>query len=253
MKEGILKKIPILFFLALFALPVYSQQQEQITITTYYPSPTGSYNELSTNIFTLSPQRNRPAGEEGRIYYDNSTKTIFYYNGTEWIELGGGAELLLGKLEKSLDYNLLNTTEWRKIYSWAVTGPNASAITDANGTYALKIDLSSFGRGLYEIAWGGQVAIDAIDDRYVQLKLQTHGPGGDWVTIDQTEQFEDDDGALNGAYTTHSIEQRTVTLPLKQRTYQAFRIIARKSGGNTRAMATVKAGTHIVVTRVSSF
>jgi len=246
-----MRKTLILSALMFFVLSAYAQQ-EQITITTYYPSPAGSYNELSTNIFTLNPQSSRPEAEEGKVYYDNGTKSIFYYNGTEWIELGG-SELFLGKLEKSGDYNLLNTTEWRRVYSWNVSGPNANALTDGNGTYAVRIDLSSFGRGIYEIAWGGQVEVDAIDDRYAQLKLQTHGPGGDWGTIDQTEQFEDSDGTLNGTYTTHDIEQRTVSLPLKQRRYQDFRIIARKSGVNTRAMARIKAGTYIIVNRVSSF
>ncbi|MBI3991478.1 MAG: hypothetical protein HY350_04940 [Candidatus Omnitrophica bacterium] len=57
MPEGI-KVIPIIFFLTL-ALFSLSSAEESITITTYYPSPYGSYNELyvagNTGIGTSTP------------------------------------------------------------------------------------------------------------------------------------------------------------------------------------------------------
>lgn len=256
-KRFILSVLATLLMLGL----AYAQQTESLTITTYYPSPYGSYNELSTNIFNLGPQSSRPGNQEGRLYYDSNTKSIFYYNGTQWMELGGGGELILATLTKSGDHTLPNTTDWRRIYGWGVSGSYGSLLSDATGSYAMRIDLSGFGRGLYEIAWAGQVEIDANEGKYMQLKLQSHSPGGDWFTIDAGEQYEDADGSRDNpdgdstsiGYTTHDIEVRTATLMLKQRNYQDFRIIARKNAGDGKAMARVKGGTYIVVTRVSSF
>ena len=227
-------------------------QPETYTITTYYPSPYGSSKELSTNIFNLGPQSSRPGNREGRLYYDSNTHSIFYYNGTQWVEVGGG-ELTLAILTKSGDHTLPNTTEWRKVYNWSVSGSYGSLLSDGTGSYEMRVDLSNFGRGLYEIAWAGGVEIDANEGKYMQLKLQSHRPGGDWSTIDTSEQYEDADDTIDGVYTTHNIEVRTATLLLTQRNYQDFRIIARKNAGDSKAMARVKGGTYIVVTRVSSF
>jgi len=34
-----------------------------------------------------------PSAEEGRIYYDTTTKKVYYHNGTEWKELTGAGAL----------------------------------------------------------------------------------------------------------------------------------------------------------------
>jgi len=50
----------------------FSQESEQITITTYYPSPYGVYKQLR-----LYPSNTPPgdcdANSEGSLYYDNTT------------------------------------------------------------------------------------------------------------------------------------------------------------------------------------
>lgn len=146
-KRFILSVLAILLMRGL----AYTQQTESLTITTYYPSPYGSYNELSTNIFNLGPQSSRPGNQEGRLYYDSNTHSIFYYNGTQWVEIGGG-ELTLATLTKSGDHTLPNTTDWKRVYGWGVSGSYSSLLSDATGSYAVRINLSDFDRGLYEIA-----------------------------------------------------------------------------------------------------
>lgn len=86
--------------------------QETLTISTYYPSPYGSYNELQTNrlavgdtdgdgVFTdadqptrdgdirLKPQPNPtgswPAGATGQVTYSLADRAIYHYDGAQWI------------------------------------------------------------------------------------------------------------------------------------------------------------------------
>ena len=107
----------ILFFLLFSAAGIFAD--ESITITTYYPSPYGAYNELSANKFTIgtglsSPTadgvlRFRPADlsgscHEGELYYDYSEHILkFCDNTSTWKSLAaggteGGDELLSGTL-----------------------------------------------------------------------------------------------------------------------------------------------------------
>lgn len=115
----------VLFFLAILFLssPVCSSlfAEESMTITTYYPSPYGIYNELQSNklavgdtnndgrlsaadqppedgqlqvkrsvIFT--PQAGLPAvnTKKGEVVYDNATNNPYYYNGSSWSRFGAG-------------------------------------------------------------------------------------------------------------------------------------------------------------------
>jgi len=90
------------------------QQGETFTITTYYPSPYGSYNELSTNKFAvgyntsgdqpdrdgdirLKPQIGDPAiwvnGKEGEIAYSSTKDTLYVNNGSSWVAQGAGGTI----------------------------------------------------------------------------------------------------------------------------------------------------------------
>ena len=103
-------------------------QEEQLTITTYYPSPYGSYNELHTSqmaiglnyqkttppanslivegdvgIGTTGPQADLEVNNtlrlnpttapnhtvEGSLYYDSFSKKVKYHNGSGWQPMGG--------------------------------------------------------------------------------------------------------------------------------------------------------------------
>ena len=110
-----MRKIFAFFVLSLFFLFSFSQQQ--ITITTYYPSPVGIYNKLMTkklsvgdtnedgNISSLdlpvlegsiafAPQSGDPstwpAGKEGELAYSKDMKDFYHYNGSRWVSPGRG-------------------------------------------------------------------------------------------------------------------------------------------------------------------
>ncbi len=109
-----MQKFFVFFVLNLFFLISFSQQQ--ITITTYYPSPVGIYKELMTrklsvgdankdgNINSLdlpnlegsivfAPQTGDPqywpAGKEGELAYSRDKASFYYYNGSEWVRQAG--------------------------------------------------------------------------------------------------------------------------------------------------------------------
>ena len=105
MKLGVLTILACLFF------NVVCYAQETLTITTYYPSPDGIYNNLNANFFQADrvavgdgndptvmangvldflPLGADPAvvgGSTGSIYYNNPTNTLRYYNGTIWFPI----------------------------------------------------------------------------------------------------------------------------------------------------------------------
>lgn len=55
---------PLVFSLIFLGVPVPSFAQEQVVITTYYPSPSGSFNEMRTNSLSVgSAYRNSPLSD----------------------------------------------------------------------------------------------------------------------------------------------------------------------------------------------
>jgi len=97
--------------------------EESITITTYYPSPYGSYNALQTNRLAvgdtnnngqitdadlpnrngdirLKPQSGNPSswpiGEEGQLAYSQTNDELYHSNGTSWVAQGGDIILVNG-------------------------------------------------------------------------------------------------------------------------------------------------------------
>jgi hypothetical protein len=121
------KNILYFYWLIIFLIP--SAQlfaEESITITTYYPSPYGSYNELQSNKLAVGdtngngtldaadqPNRNGdirlkaqtgnptswPAGTTGQIAYSSSQDALYHYNGQPgWRRGVGHQEPGLAKL-----------------------------------------------------------------------------------------------------------------------------------------------------------
>ena len=78
------KTIFIILFL-LFAKTLSFAQGDEITITTYYPSPHGVYNTLR-----LSPQPRPDSCNAGEMYYDSTDNIIYYCDGSvgQWESLG---------------------------------------------------------------------------------------------------------------------------------------------------------------------
>jgi hypothetical protein len=185
-----LKSIGILaFFVFALSSLSFAQQvpEERITISTYYPSPYGSYNELATNTllygtldsppFECTPQR------EGATYYNSIDKLIYVCNGSEWVSLSGtggtGEELwiggvtLSGAVEESSGFNNLFTpphkhTPYFFLGDWALRdGPDGQASHKDFYTYKFagltsfavvdltKKDKGSLTAGIYKITYGG--------------------------------------------------------------------------------------------------
>ncbi len=108
----------ILFLGVSFCL---AQTEEKLTITTYYPSPYGVYNELQANRIAVGdtdesggidaadqpdadgqlytarsviykPQSSLPAFDvrEGELVYSATDKKFYYYDGSSWVKQGAG-------------------------------------------------------------------------------------------------------------------------------------------------------------------
>ncbi len=90
-----------LIIVGIVLMGIISAIAEEITLTTYYPAPTGNYNDLETETLTLTPGAAPPvaAGSEleGMFYFDNGTGTNpkgLYYceeDAGGWTSLSGGA------------------------------------------------------------------------------------------------------------------------------------------------------------------
>jgi len=119
-KRIILKSLSFIFLLGLFlnlvTFSCFSQESitiESITITTYYPSPYGVYDQMRANKMVIgdpdststpSPDTNGvvrfkgissdPTGfndtKPGALYYNTSDDEFKYHDGTGWQALGGG-------------------------------------------------------------------------------------------------------------------------------------------------------------------
>lgn len=100
-----MKKLIFLILFTFFLLPFL--QAENITLTTYYPSPSGIYDEMMVNkmvigntdtsvtplpdtdgVIRFQGRSSNPSGlddtEEGALYYNSSDDTFRYYDGSTW-------------------------------------------------------------------------------------------------------------------------------------------------------------------------
>lgn len=90
--------------LAILSYSGTALSSEQITVTTYYPSPNGAYNQLLANDFTtnkanFNPYPNLgsvPSPREGTLVYidantsDSTPGQFWYYGGGGWVQQSGG-------------------------------------------------------------------------------------------------------------------------------------------------------------------
>ena len=95
------KIVPL--FLSLVFL-CFAQEDEKITVTTYYPSPYGVYDRMKTNEFVIGDINDAApeegvvrfksleeggAGKKGDLYFDSDDNKFKYYDGKNWRFLGG--------------------------------------------------------------------------------------------------------------------------------------------------------------------
>jgi hypothetical protein len=75
----------IFVFILLFTVLILAYADDQVTITTYYPSPYGVYRNLQ-----LAPTGQPTSGvTPGVMYYNNSQNVIKFRNDTGWQNLTG--------------------------------------------------------------------------------------------------------------------------------------------------------------------
>jgi hypothetical protein len=70
--------------------------EEEFVITTYYPSPYGSYNELEVYRSVTYKPINKDAitnPKEGELVYDASKDALYLYNGSQWVAQGAGGTI----------------------------------------------------------------------------------------------------------------------------------------------------------------
>lgn len=120
------KRVVILIMLLILpAAFVFAQQEEHLTITTYYPSPYGSYNELEVfKSMTFRPQADVPSttGKEGEVVYvdentvDSEPGNFYYYGGGpsgKWVAQGGGGTVVMYlSCAWGVDYRTNEGTDW---------------------------------------------------------------------------------------------------------------------------------------------
>lgn len=83
-------RLQLCLFLVLFSLPLFAEE-ESFTITTYYPSPYGSYNELQVYRSVTYKPVNKDTltnPKEGEMVYNASDDSIYVYNGSSWVAQG---------------------------------------------------------------------------------------------------------------------------------------------------------------------
>ena len=88
MKRFFITFVFSLFFSSIILISVFAQPPEQITITTYYPSPFGSYRELRTNRLVVHSTRAMPAAD-GILFWGPGPWGILTPDQGGSIELGG--------------------------------------------------------------------------------------------------------------------------------------------------------------------
>lgn len=188
-----MKKYILLALLLL--LPAVCFAQETLTISTYYPSPYGSYKDLQTETLTLGdnvaspqvggvatfvPSLSAPATPvEGMMYYDNGTHQFKYRNNTTtWQNLGTG-----------LTYISIASTASECSYGgpypiwYPEMAPTESRITITAGTWLIYASfeakaavVSAFGWGITNGASGPFIYSGATD--YVVLATNYNSYSG---------------------------------------------------------------------------
>ncbi len=145
-------------------------EDETFTITTYYPSPYGSYNELSTNKFAvgyatsdeqpntagairLKAQPGVPTtwarGKEGEIAYSESKDVLYVSNGSTWVAQGGGAPVV-ATFYGMADCPSVGGT-WTKLYEGRITTFAYLAGSGAAGGNSLCVATFASGSGGYTL------------------------------------------------------------------------------------------------------
>jgi hypothetical protein len=163
------KKIMSLVIIFLSTTFAYAQE-ESITITTYYPSPYGVYNEL--RLYPHSPATTPcDSSATGTMYYNSTTNQILVCNGTSWSAVGS---VLTGN-SASMNLPAGNYT----ILCWG------TYFTCEDFTTWLRLD----GGGVKSYAgFGGDS--DGCDQNTIMVRLTDIGGGAHTWSFDRGSQWD---------------------------------------------------------------
>jgi len=112
--------------LLLFAADEQQGGSETFTITTYYPSPYGSYNQLEVyRSVTYKPVNKDTITDprQGEMVYNSGDDSIYVYNGSKWVTQGGGGAT----------YTAYGTTECATGWTRAYSGVAMTVVSWSNG------------------------------------------------------------------------------------------------------------------------
>jgi hypothetical protein len=84
-----MKKLFLALFFLVFLVNLNYAQEEQLTITTYYPSPVGVYRNLRLYPTTQPDCDTITGNNRGTLYYNDSENKLYLCKDTGWTEVGG--------------------------------------------------------------------------------------------------------------------------------------------------------------------
>jgi hypothetical protein len=103
------KQLILILAFLLLGISQHGFTQEQVEITTYFPSPNGAFDRLIANqigigsnsspqttargVLNFGPRAGFPgiAARQGDIFLNGTLKTLYFFNGTNWMPAFGTA------------------------------------------------------------------------------------------------------------------------------------------------------------------
>lgn len=86
---------------------------------------------VQLNLFSSAP-----SGEEGQIYYNSTTKKLYYHNGTQWVETGGF------NIYDDFEDGTIDGSKWVVDLSGS-SGSGWASVTESNGSIYLQAHVNS--------------------------------------------------------------------------------------------------------------
>lgn len=150
-----------------------SPRTEQITITTYYPSPFGVYKmlRLYPEASPMAGQKCEPDGKMGDMKYDNSTGHNFpiYCDGNTWIPMSGFTTPVAGATcvnQGEVGWDAASHTFLYCSTSNIWTVPNTTGIGSRRSCTDFKTLSGYHDQCTADKIWAGEVVVDGIPYDY---------------------------------------------------------------------------------------